>query len=338
MKLSIHKIFFYLGFLFVLLFFYWSRLLLISIILLILLDSFTLKVILSKATKKVSIATSNFIKYSVIVILPILFAIFFRTFFFDIYYVPSSSMEKTLFPGDYVLINKISYGAKVPKHLRNVPVIGCLFKNPENEFDLYKPLKSFNKFKRNDIIVFKAVDGADMFLIKRIIGLPSDTLQIKQTKVIVNSKELQEKEAYSYNYIYKQKKAVSLFQNYSNKEYKNLPSAQKKLYKKDIIINPANNYYLFPSAKQNLWTRDNYGKLIVPKKGMQLVLNQNNRDLYQQIINKFEHTKLKNTTKVYVFKNNYYFVMGDNRHNSLDSRSYGFVPESYIQGKMISVF
>jgi signal peptidase I len=333
------KAIFIVGVIGILFFLIWSQLISVSLALIIILDSITLNNFFFFLKKTLSTKRLLYVKYSYIIILPILFAIFFRTFFFDVYYVPSSSMERTLFPGDYVFINKISYGVKVPNHLRNTPVIGNLFDPPKKEYNLYTPLKSFKELQREDIVVFKAVDNSDKFLIKRIIGLPNDIIQIKEGLVFINSKELEEKENYSYNYIYSQKRSISLFENFSNKEFSEKTTGKRQKYKKDIQQKPKDNYFLFPSIKQNLWTRDNYGKLIIPKKGTKIELTQNSLAIYSGIILKFENFDLKNSTnKSYTFKNDYYFMMGDNRHNSIDSRSFGFVPESYIQGKMIKVF
>ena len=154
-------------------------------------------------------------------------------------------MERTLFPGDYVVVNKISYGVKIPRNLRNVPVIGSFFTPPEKEYNLYTSLTPFKKLQREDIVVFKAVDNSDKILIKRIIGMPSDTIQIKQTTVFINSKELQEKENYSYNYIYNQKNNISLFENFSNKEFLEKTAIEKEKYKKDINQKSNYNYFLF---------------------------------------------------------------------------------------------
>lgn len=330
---------FILGVIGLLLFFIWSKLLIVSLGLLIFLDSITVNKTYFFLKTKLSKTLLSVIRYAYVIILPILFAIFFRTFFFDVYYVPSSSMERTLYPGDYVLINKISYGVKLPNHLRNLPVVGTLFDSPENEFNLYTPLKSFKDFKREDIVVFKAVDNSDKFLIKRIIGLSGDTIQIKKAKVFINSIELKQKQNYTYNYIYKQKNNVTLYQSYSNKEYEELSDSERKKYKISIEEKTNYNYFLSPFSKQDEWTRDNYGEIVIPKKGMQIELTEDNISIYNASTIKFENMDLSKIEDfTYTFKNNYFFMMGDNRHNSIDSRSFGFVPKSYIQGKMIKDF
>lgn len=146
MKRKLLKILFGIGLILIILFFIWSKLIFGSLILIVILDSITLTYISELLKNSCSQNFYRVIKYGYIILLPVLFAVFLRTFFFDVYFVPSSSMERTLFPNDYVLDNKISYGVKVPKHFRNTPVIGAFFKAKENEFDLYTPLKSFKIF------------------------------------------------------------------------------------------------------------------------------------------------------------------------------------------------
>lgn len=317
----------------------WSNLIIVSLVFLVVLDNITFNKIYFFLKTNLSNTFLSVIKYVYIIILPILFAVFIRTFFYDVYYVPSSSMERTLYPGDYVLINKISYGVKLPNHTRNLPVVGTLFDSEENVFNLYTPLKSFKDFKREDIVVFRAVDNSDKFLIKRIIGLSGDTIQIKKAKVFINSKELKQKQNYIFNYIYKQKNNVMLYQNYSNKEYEELSDNEREKHKINIEEKTNYNYFLFPFSKQDEWTRDNYGEIVIPKNGMKIELTEEKISIYNASTINFENIDLsKLTDTTYTFKNNYFFMMGDNRHNSIDSRSFGFVPESYIQGKMIKVF
>lgn len=174
-----------------------------------------------------------------------------------------------------------------------------LFKEKKKE---YIRLSSTTKIYRNDIIVFNYPDltGPDpfgVFFVKRCYGLPKDTVRINLTK----------------------KNKLNL----SNQG----------------CISP-----IFPNDTSIFkWTSDSLGPILVPAKGTQIELTRKNVALYENIINFENRSIYKRDTSLYInnyllrtytFKNNYYFMLGDNFSNSFDSRYWGFVPDSHLIGKV----
>lgn len=97
---------------------------------------------------------------------------------------------------------------------------------------------------------------------------------------------------------------------------------------------------IFPFVDNSGWTRDFFGPLWIPKKGVTVEINENTLPLYERLITAYEHEDVLEAIAKgeYTFKQDYYFMMGDNRHNSLDSRYWGFVPEDHIVGRPVVVW
>jgi signal peptidase I len=337
-----------------------------------------------------------------------------KVFIFQLYAIPTGSLEKTLLIGDRLFVSKLSYGPKMPITPLSFPLVHNTLPFSTStssyldwiQWD-YKRLAGLGEVERDDIVVFnfpvgdtilvgnenpdyyqhlrmygrqaveenfemkvRPLDKKENF-VKRCVALPGDKLEIIDTKVhingapqkdykgiefryhlvnggeMINPKAFERMELSMKNDIEKTTNGYNLILTDEQvSKFKAMPgvTSVQKMYGKKGEWAP----HIYPHDSTFKWNEDNFGPLVIPKKGMTIDLTPENIILYRRVIDVYDNNDYEekdgkvfiNGAQVdkYTFKQNYYWMMGDNRHNSADSRAWGFVPEDHVVGKPVLIF
>ncbi len=351
------------------------------------------------------------------IIFAVVAAMIIRTFMLEAYTIPTASMEKEMLRGDFLFVNKMIFGAKLPETPLAFPFVHhtlpltvhtksyvewiklpyfrfpgfkevekhdiVVFHYPEGDtvstkyqsnISYYRLVKEvgrkrvWNNFREFGNIIYRPVDKRENY-IKRCIATAGDELEIRDQEVYINGKLTESPVNRQYNYhidapmgISKRTRldldiALEDYQNWKKsgelpltaemavqlEKSSDIKSIEKILYKKGEVQS-----YLFPFSSDYAWNIDNYGPIYIPKRGDVLEINKKNLPLYERLIKVYEANDLKvKGDQIYIngelatnykVKMNYYWMMGDNRHNSADSRFWGFVPEDHIVGSPMLVW
>ncbi|MFQ5863893.1 MAG: signal peptidase I [bacterium] len=256
-------------------------------------------------------------EYTEAILVALLAAMFLRAFVIQAFRIPTGSMKDTLLVGDFLLVNKFIYGVRTPDR---IPLINA--KIP------FFRLPAFKAPTNGDIVVFKYPKDEKLDYIKRCIAVGGQTLEIRNGDVYVDGKPEGSK--------------VPLGREYD-------PEEGRKLEYTRITTPDGKSYVIRHHADHYLYDENhNYGPVVVPAKGATVKLNLKNLPNYERIIRVYEKNKLEvKSNKIYIngeeansytFKMNYYFMMGDNRDNSADSRVWGFLPEENVVGEALIIY
>lgn len=300
-------------------------------------------------------------------------ATFIRGYIIEAYRIPTTSMERTLLAGDFVIVSKLHYGPRLPQSI-GIPFTDWYLpglKLPSGRIPgLVEP-------RRGDIAVFNfpvedGPIGRKTHYIKRIVGMPGDTLSIRNKLPYANGRSLPLLPGMQQKWLAIRKSTsdfpIARLESQDVVDVGRVGSqldgvsfqstaalaAEVASWSEIASIQPlvvssggVRRDQVFPDGSE--FDRDNYGPLYVPAEGDVLQLTRDNLAAYRDIIERFEGHDLsydrdgiiridgKATTR-YVVEQDYFFVLGDNRDSSYDSRFWGFVPWDHVVGRATTIY
>ena len=248
-------------------------------------------------------------EYGRTVLITLLIAIALKIFVVEAYRIPSGSMENTLRVGDFLLVNKLAYGLRSPRYFPLTDASIPSFIIP-----------TFRSVHRGDIVVFDFPGNRDEVrpaepsdYVKRCVGLPGDTVRIVNGVLTVNSSPIP------------------------------FPAESIRPSHRDGPWHKS--YQIFPEGSG--YSDVNYGPVIVPHKGEHVQLDASNLPTWGMLVRREGHDVTlapggvmidAKPQREYVVQRDYFFMLGDNRDNSLDSRYWGFVSDDRIIGEALFVY